>query len=539
MVTIVQTFSHLEDTMKYQTPEGLEQLIKYIVSLDSRSGTKGEIRFPHELKKLLLEMDYFKEHETNIELHDAGDDLSVLTALYDSGIQDARTIVVMSHYDTVHTNDFGNDEHIARDVDALTETYKTLKDFPKEVQRDIDSDEYMFGRGVMDMKMGLAQHIRMIEKASVEQLPLNLLLLTVPDEEVDSKGMRVATTVLNIIRKERNLHYALILNSEPSFMQTPNDPNYYIYTGSIGKIMPAALSYGVETHVGEPLKGLNALFMASILNAHMEYQTAFNQVLYGEQTPLSITLRSDDLKLDYNTQVTHHVATVFNVFTMKRPANEVFSIFNQIVDDAIKDMMEKYNKACRSSNIEPTLNIKRITYDELLNHAYEKLGRTAVEAIIQESIQLKDMRKQSFDIVTKLLQQMKELTPAVVTLFAPPYYPAVNNTDHPLIAQLVELTKKHVDDVKVMHYFNGISDLSYVNYEGDDTSFVDYEKNTPVYDRTYHIPFEDMKTLNTPFINIGPFGKDPHKYTERLHKEHAFVTTTKILDDVMAQFYTK
>lgn len=528
-----------EVVMKYQTPEGLEQLIKYIVSLDSRSGTQGEIQFPHNIKDLLLELDYFKKNDKNIELHDAGDDLSVLTALYDSGKQDAQTLVIMSHYDTVHTNDFGTYEHIARDVDALTKTYKTLNDFPLEVQQDIDSDKYLFGRGVMDMKMGLAQHIRMIEKASVEQLPVNLLLLTVPDEEVDSKGMRTATTVLNKIRKERNLNYALILNSEPSFMQTPNDPNYYIYTGSIGKIMPAALSYGVETHVGEPLKGLNALFMASMLNTHMEYQTDFNEEVYGEQTPLPITLRSDDLKMDYNTQVTHHVASIYNVFTMQRSANEVFSIFNQVVDDAIEDMMEKYSSACRASNIEPTLSIKKMTYEALLNHAYEKLGRTAVEEIIQESIQLKDMRQQSFDIVTKLLQRMKELTPAVVTMFAPPYYPAVNNTDHPLIEQLIELTKTHVDDVKVMHYFNGISDLSYVDYEDDDASFTDYEKNTPVYDKTYHIPFEDMKALNTPFINIGPFGKDPHKYTERLHKKHAFVTTTKLLDDVMTQFYTK
>ncbi len=65
----------------------------------------------------------------------------------------------------------------------------------------------------MDMKMGLALHMHLIENAAAEDWPINLLLMTVPDEEVDSAGMRAAV-----------------------------------------EIMPSALFYGVETHVGEPKK---------------------------------------------------------------------------------------------------------------------------------------------------------------------------------------------------------------------------------------------------------------------------------------------
>ena len=42
-----------------------------------------------------------------------------------------------------------------------------------------------------------------------------------------------------------------------------------------------------------------------------------------------------------------------------------------------------------------------------------------------------------------------------------------------------------------------------------------------------------MQKLQAPLINIGPFGKDPHKLTERLHKKSAFEITPKLLEAVV------
>ena len=131
---------------------------------------------------------------------------------------------------------------------------------------DLETGNYLFGRGTMDMKMGLALHMQLIEKASVEKWPINLLLTTVPDEEVNSAGMRAAVTELVRIREEQGLTYKLFLNSEPSFSQNPTDIEEYVYSGTIGKIMPAALFYGKETHVGEPIKGMTANYIASYLD---------------------------------------------------------------------------------------------------------------------------------------------------------------------------------------------------------------------------------------------------------------------------------
>ena len=47
------------------------------------------------------------------------------------------------------------------------------------------------GRGTMDMKSDLALQMAMIEQACEERFDGNVLLLAVPDEEVNSVGMRV------------------------------------------------------------------------------------------------------------------------------------------------------------------------------------------------------------------------------------------------------------------------------------------------------------------------------------------------------------
>src|SRR5690606_21171288 len=107
--------------------------------------------------------------------------------------------------------------------------------------KDLESGNYLFGRGVMDMKAGLALHMALLEKASTEQWPINLVLLTVPDEEVNSNGMRHAVPTLLEMADEHNLTYSLFLNGEPVFAQDPNEQDFKVYTGSIGKIMPSAL----------------------------------------------------------------------------------------------------------------------------------------------------------------------------------------------------------------------------------------------------------------------------------------------------------
>ncbi|OYD55990.1 hypothetical protein CGZ90_19950 [Fictibacillus aquaticus] len=70
--------------------------------------------------------------------------------------------------------------------------------------------------------------------------------------------------------------------------------------------------------------------------------------------------------------------------------------------------------------------------------------------------------------------------------------------------------------VKKKTYFNGLSDLSYIGFQYSEDDLASYTGNSPLLEKIYPLPIEAMKKLDVPVLNIGPFGKDAHQWTERL-----------------------
>ncbi|MFC2949728.1 M20/M25/M40 family metallo-hydrolase [Virgibacillus sediminis] len=533
------------DRLMWNTPEALKDLLCELVSWQSRSLTEGERTFPDKLEAKLCRLRYFKQHPEQLQLHATGDGRHAVTALYkhDKAVD---TIVMISHFDTVNTEEYGHLEELACKPAALTKALMDHRnELPEEALRDLESGDYLFGRGTMDMKTGLALHMSLLEKASVEDWPINLLLVTVPDEEVDSVGMRAVVPQLVMLKEQYGLRYRLFLNSEPTF-QAPGDDNYYLYTGSIGKIMPAALLYGQETHVGNPLSGLTANYMATFLTQQMEWNPNFREADLGEETPLPISLRQKDLMtMEYSTQTPYRAQILYNVFLMKRSAQEVMDLFRREAKEAAAECNRKYQAICKRENVDPVGEVQVLGYEELIEYAEKKLGRQQVAEFRKEALgnPAWDDRETSIRIVDKLMLHCQELGPAIVLLYATPYYPPVNSSNHPTVKQMVELLKETARenlelDVHQVHYFNGISDLSYVNYQDENGDWKSFEKNAPVWGDAYTIPFEEMLKLQGPVINIGPYGKDAHKRTERLHMESAFVHLPHLLEAAVRQIMT-
>jgi arginine utilization protein RocB len=528
----------------WDTPESLRSLLCDIVSWQSITRSEGEMKFANRLKTKLMELEYFKKNPSYLALHEAGRERNTVTALYKS-YESADTIVLISHFDTVGTEDYGNLESLAYYPEELTKTlFKHKNDLPAETRLDLESGDYLFGRGTMDMKMGLALHMSLIEKASIENWPINLLIVSVPDEEGDSAGMRTAVPKLVQMQEEHGLTYKLFLNSEPTFSQKPGDQNFYIYSGSIGKIMPAALFYGKETHVGEPMSGITANYIASFLTQQMEWNPLFRETDLGESTPLPVSLQQKDLKMTYTTQTPYRAEALYNVFLMKRNASEIMKIFHHVATKAAEACQANYLEICKQEGVEPIGNVKVMTYEELVEYAKVKIGSEAITSIKVEVMNhlTWDDRGKSIRIADILMNHCQELGPTIVLMFAPPYYPAVNTSDNPIVKEVIDLMKKigseQFDlDVHQIHYFNGISDLSYVSYKDTQSEWISYERNTPVWGETYRIPFSDMQKLDAPVVNIGPFGKDAHKRTERLHIVSAFTQVPVMVETVVRSMF--
>src|SRR5690606_31993200 len=150
------------------------------------------------------------------------------------------------------------------------------------------------------------------------------------------------------------------------------DQDHYIYTGSIGKIMPSAMFYGKETHVGEPLSGITSSYISTYLTHRMEWNPSFKETVFGETTPLPVTLTQRDIKNSYSAQTPYRTFAMYNVFTMNHSADGVFDLFEQVAKDAAAHCMEDYLVMCRNENIEPVGDIRVMRYEELKEYALEK-----------------------------------------------------------------------------------------------------------------------------------------------------------------------
>ncbi|NYE06371.1 arginine utilization protein RocB [Bacillus niacini] len=527
--------------LRWGTPDRLRSLLCELVSWKSMTLTDGEREFPGKVQAKLQELTYFQENPDLLGLYEADLGRRFLAGLYKCDREEQDTIVLLSHFDTVNTEEYGDLEEYAYLPEELTKLLlNRMGELDGEALNDLLSGEYLFGRGTMDMKMGLAMHMGLLEKATVEKWPINLLLLSVPDEEVNSSGMRAAVTKLLELKDKHNLTYKLFLNGEPVFTQEPGDRSFYVYSGSIGKIMPSALFYGKETHVGEPLSGITAPFIASFLTQRMEWNLTLQEKMNGETTPLPVTLQQKDLRLEYSVQTPYRSAALYNVFLMKRTADEIMEIFETVAIDAAEACNQAYKEVCLKHSVQPVGEVRVLRYEDLQTYATRKFGLDFVEEIKSQVQEMPnwDDREKSIRIADSLMIECQELAPAIVLLYAPPYYPAVNSSDDDLVKRCVQFVRdigqrRFNLPVKQVHYFNGISDLSYVNYHDEGEGWTAFKANTPVWGSSYCIPFDAMSQLCAPVLNVGPFGKDAHKRTERLHIKNSFEEVPYLVENML------
>ncbi|MBD8070361.1 M20/M25/M40 family metallo-hydrolase [Bacillus sp. PS06] len=519
----------------WQSKEDLVKLLSTLVGQASVTGSEIEKILPGKIYGELNRLIYFQEHQPFLQLHSMDDGRQFLTALVKKH-DAAETIVLVSHFDVVDVEDYGPYKEDAFNPLKLTGRFEEQIDIlPKDVQKDIRTGEWLFGRGVMDMKAGVSLHMAMIEQAALGEFSGNILMLTVPDEEVNSAGMIQAVPALLDLAELHGLQYKACLNSEPMFSNFPGDTNNYIYTGSLGKVLPGFLCYGKETHVGEPFSGLNANYMVSELNRELELNVDFCEMLGNEVTPPPTNLIQRDLKEGYSVQIPHIAVSYFNLLMMKRSLKEITDSLVRIAKCSSLRIEEHYmtqaTKFASLQDFQPQqVKINVVTYEELYEAASERIGKKELELRQSNLIQRNqgiDDRNLSTLIVTELASLCTHLSPMIVIFYSPPYYPAVYSSEnemiHTTLQQLLEFGKtKYGLDFIQQHYFPGLSDLSYTTLQDSEASLASLTGNMPLYDRGYSLPLEQLRLLNMPVINVGPIGRDAHKWTERLHINYAF-----------------
>jgi arginine utilization protein RocB len=537
--------------LKWQTKEGYTDLLKDLVSIPSITGHDGEMLMAEHLNHILSTLEYFNEHPDHLRHHPTPDGRKLVTAFVQNDPEIKETIILLSHFDVVPIEDFGEWKHLAFRPDELTEKMIENKEqLHPFVQDDLDSGDWLFGRGIMDMKAGIALHLSMIERAAKGEFKGNVLLITVPDEEVQSAGMLAGVSVLRQLQDEYGIDYIACLNGEPSFTKYPGDNSQYIYTGSTGKILPGFLCFGKETHVGEPLAGLNGNVMVSEITRELEWNVDFCESYENEVTPVPTNLIQKDLKDHYSVQIPHAAVTLFNLMMFNRPLSEMNAMLLESAQKAASTLETRlYENSLAFSKIVPFSPVKEkinvLAFNELYEHAVLKYGQEELdrrENMLQRNNPNADERELTIQYVYELAGLCKDLAPMMVLFYTPPFYPAVCSSDHPLIKRIseevIEQAQKTYNSTLVnVHYFSGLSDLSYINFTGDSNDLSAFTRNFPLLGSRYNIPFDDMRALEIPVLNIGPFGKDPHQWTERLEISRAIEETHPLIIFAMKKLF--
>lgn len=531
-------------------------LTKKLVSIASVNTTPGEHDIACFIESYLRDIPYFKEHPDQVIIQKLKNDFldrrNVFALIKGEKGSSKDTIILHGHMDTVDVEDFGKLKDFAFDCDELMKRLKNIKLDP-EVKNELNSGDWLFGRGACDMKSGVAVFMVILKHLSerVKEIDGNVLLSVNPVEENLHTGIIEGLEVLEDLKEKENLNYLFAINNDYICPLYPGDTKRYVYTGAVGKILPCFYIQGKETHVAQCFEGFDSSMVASELVKLMNLNPKFCDGYKNEYTLPPSVLKMKDLKPQYNVQTSFTSFVYFNYFIHNASIKEILTKLKETaqkaLDNVLGDINEKYEEYCKITNVEYKkieYNTQVLEYDEvykLAKDVYEGDLDIYIEEITDKCIsENEDKREIPLEITKKLCLIAGIKTPTIVIFFAAPYCP--HNTlkeedeeekkTYDKISKIVkDFSKKSSEEFEVMQFFPSLTDSSYLKIDDDNESLDMLIGNFPKYERLYNVPLQTIKKLNIPAINYGCYGKDAHKWTERVYMPYTF----KVLPDLIIE----
>lgn len=513
----------------------LYSLLLDLVAIPSVSFSEEENRAADFIYSTLSELEYFQQHSAFLRFLPAeGDPLGrkAVAALVKAKPATKRTVIITGHFDVVDAEACGHLKHLAFSPEEYTRRVGELE-ISEEARADLSSGEYLFGRGVSDMKSGIALEMCLIgELSRSESFPANVLFVAVPDEENTSAGMRGAVPWLVRLREEWELEYIACLNSEPS-VGGRGVPAGGVYVGTIGKIMPFYLCVGKEAHVGDYYEGVSASLLTSYLSLALEGSPDTAESLDGVFFPPQACLRFKDLVKNYSVTLPERSVAYYNCLTVSRTPARILQEMKTAAERALEMTLDHLSKARRSLRQrgaslpgKDAFRPRVLTYAELLEKVRVRMERfdDVLDSFLKTLPDSLDERDLCIETASFLLDLSGEKGPLILVGFLPPFYPPRLNRSESsgersllrAVERLKEAGKPFGLSINRIDVFQGIMDLSYLGFQGEPSELDALAKNMPLWGRAYRFPLDELKKLDVPIANFGPIGKDDHKNAERI-----------------------
>ena len=460
-----------------------------------------------------------------------------------------RTVILTGHFDTVTTEHYEDLRELAIRPeplrDALLARLERRAETPAErlARADLASGEFLPGRGLLDMKAGLAAGLAAAHAFADAPGEGNLLFIAVPDEERYSAGARRAAQELRGIAHDRGLDLVAAINLDAMADDGDGSIGRVVALGTIGKLLPTAFAAGLPTHGCYPFAGLNAAALAAAVAARVEWAAELADP-QGGTPPTLLGIRDGKTAYDVTTPATAFAS--WNVLTHARRPEAIMDAFDRLCAEAAADCLTALRARAAASGAAPAglAAIERIPV-----HRYEAVEAAALARAPGLAEDLAALRETLSASGESLPDQCRRLTerlwaesglgaPAIVTGFgSTPYLPAALS-DTPDARRLDRVAREVAAAAQARHgvavgcvpYFAAISDVSFFG-EADEASLGAVRRNTPARDPS--VPWPETGGLGgVPTINVGPWGRDYHTPLERLHQGYAFDVLPRLLSDI-------
>ncbi|MGG1689203.1 M20/M25/M40 family metallo-hydrolase [Heyndrickxia ginsengihumi] len=515
---------------------------KKLVHIESVVNTNGEREIAHSLYSFLSSFPYFVQHPSHIMLEkttrDDHDRYNVIAFVKGKGGNSKRTVILMGHTDTVGIDDFNQLQPYACSPDQLMEKLKN-EDLPPSAKAHLESGEWLFGRGTLDMKSGLASHLYLLKYYAEhpETLNGNIVLLAECDEEDGSHGVISALKTFQALKETYGFNYVAAINADFVAPRFAGDDNRYIYKGTVGKLLPSFFITGSETHVGSCFEGLDPNLIAAELTKQIDYNPELSNEAYGETTVPPVSLKQTDLKPSYTVQTALAAYAYYNFFIHSWSPKDVLTKLKKQAYIAFNNALATYEqryKQFAAISSEPYVNMdwkpKVLTYEEMMNLLTSKHGslfKNHMTKFKEQLLKQQDLDTRMFSarVVEEAWKWMKDKNPTIILFYSSLYSPRIeltgkNEKEQALIKALDQAIKSvqphYVHPIVTRNFFPYISDMSFVAISDNEEGLDAVTNNSPSLGYKHYVDYQDIRALNVPVINIGPYGVDAHKKFERM-----------------------
>ncbi|MFZ0215816.1 MAG: M20/M25/M40 family metallo-hydrolase [Candidatus Dormiibacterota bacterium] len=519
--------------------EQVRDLTLRLVAIPSVTGSADEVRFPEQLRTMLLELPYFAAHPDHVRLLPVPGDARGrrnLAALAGNG---RPTVLLTGHYDVVTTAGYGPLRPLACDpvalLPALLDTLRREAAAGQAdvlAERDLASGDWMCGRGSLDMKCGLACAIAVLARWTAGAHPGSLLFVATPDEEATSAGMRAAIPQIRELAQAWDLEPIAAINLDVTDDRGDGEEGRAVFLGSVGKLLPFVHLVGRETHAGAPPLGLNAALLAAEVTRRVELNPDLVDVRDGEAAPAPVTLHQTDGRQGYDVTTPQTAWCYYNLLRHGGVASAVLERFRGLVGEAVEAAAAiTYERALRQTERTgqappPRWQPRVLTFAELRALAGD--DAPACDRAGDEAPDLPELARR----VTEAMWQASRLQgpAAVVGCAGIPYAPVFvgerTERERRLRAAVQRQTRVVGEltgaPIRLRRYFPGISDMSFFGGGEEAVGLQAIAENTPGWDRAIRVDTEAARRLDVPIVNIGPWGRDYHQRLERVFAPYGF-----------------